>query len=224
MTFLVSASSHTPFTLKTLNNKESKINIDVGKYEGTQFGDYLKAANYADYAFGIFVNELKEKNLYDDSVILVFGDHYGPVIDDEEMEDFIREINPNYNKIQSKINYVNVLAGIKVPGMQNIKLEKVVSKIDIKPTLLELSGIKDDFSLGKNIFGSSKDIVSISNGDIVTDKYYYSNDEWYYIETGETLQLESLEELEIARLEAYTEITKLELDISHSIAINNLLK
>ena len=77
MTFLVSSSSHTAFDLPGIENKYDKVNIDVGKYKDTYFGNYLEAANYADYAFGILVNELKQVGLYEDLSILVFGDHNG---------------------------------------------------------------------------------------------------------------------------------------------------
>ncbi|MCI8620794.1 MAG: sulfatase-like hydrolase/transferase [Clostridia bacterium] len=73
--FISGASSHLAYYLDGIENREEKVKIDVGKYKNTMFGNYLEAVNYADYAFGIFIEELKEKDLYDDSVILVFGDH-----------------------------------------------------------------------------------------------------------------------------------------------------
>ena len=65
-TYIVAASSHTPFTLEGLQDR-SKINIDVGKYKYSFLGNYLEAVNYADYAFGVFIDELKEAGLYDDT-------------------------------------------------------------------------------------------------------------------------------------------------------------
>ena len=48
--------------------------ITLQKYKDTYFGNYLEAVNYADYAFGIFIDELKDEGLYDDTVIFIFGD------------------------------------------------------------------------------------------------------------------------------------------------------
>lgn len=87
---LVAASSHKPFELSGIIDKESKVSIDVGKYAGKQLGNYLESANYADYAFGIFIDLLKEKGLYDNSVILVYGDHYGMTMYDEDLIEFLR--------------------------------------------------------------------------------------------------------------------------------------
>jgi len=220
--YLSAASSHTAFQLVGIEDKYSKVNIDVGKYKNTLFGDYLEAINYADYAFGLFVNELKTKGLYEDSVILVFGDHYGISMGNPEMEEFIKEVNPNYNDITDKVNYVNVLCGIKVPGLEKRNIERPVSKVDIKPTLLGLSGIKDDFSLGKTIF-STKDYAYVSNGHIVTDKFYYDGS-WKEIDTGKDIDLNSLNEETKKKLNEYEQNLFTELDISYSIPINNLLK
>lgn len=223
MTSIVAASSHTPFDLDGIKDKDKKVNIDVGKYKDTQFGSYLEAVNYADYAFGIFIDELKANDLYDDTVMIIFGDHYGLNIDNEEMEEFIKETNINYNDISRCLNYVNVVCGMKIPEVEALKIEVPVSKVDIKPSLLQISGIDDDFSLGKTMF-STKDYAYISIGSIVTKDYYYTNDEWYEIDTGNVVNLGELQQDEKIKLEELVKNMKLQLDISNSIIINNLLK
>lgn len=110
---IVAASSHIAFDLPGIENKEDKVNIDVGeKYKDTLFGNYLEAVNYADYAFGVFINELKNAGLYDDTVILVYGDHAGLQMYNEEMLDYIG-LNMTLNDIKTQINYSNVLCRIE---------------------------------------------------------------------------------------------------------------
>ena len=58
--------------------------------------------------FGVLIDELKKANLYEDSIILVFGDHAGLAMNEESMEEFIKEENPNYNEIEAKLNYANL--------------------------------------------------------------------------------------------------------------------
>ncbi len=173
--------------------------------------------------FGVLIEELKKANLYEDSVILVFGDHAGLAMNEESMEEFIKEENPNYNDIKAKLNYVNLACGIRAPGIENMKINGPISKIDIKPTLLYLSGIENDFSLGSTFF-STKDYAYINNGHIVLDTYYYDGVNWYLIETGEILNLDLLDKNTRKKLLEYSENVIIELDISSSIAINNLLK
>ncbi|MBR2786958.1 MAG: sulfatase-like hydrolase/transferase [Clostridia bacterium] len=219
---IVTASSHTAFELNGIENKENKVSIDVGdEYRGIYFGNYLEAVNYADYAFGIFINELKEANLYDDTVILVYGDHAGLQMYNWEMQDFIKETRP-LNDIQTQINYSNILCGLKIPGVNPMKINKPTSKLDIKPTIMEICGIEDEFSLGRSMF-STKNFVCINNGKIITDKYFYDGD-WYSIATGEQLDLSSMPEETANELNYYCNCLQEELDISLSINIMNLLK
>lgn len=223
MTFLVSSSSHTAFDLPGLENRENKITIDVGKYKDTYFGNYLEAMNYADYAFGILIDDLKQAGLYEDTAILVFGDHNGLSMYDEEMQEFLKERTSNLTDVDLKLNYTRVLGGLKIPGIdKDIKIDKVINKLDLKPTFAYLCNLEDAFSLGTNIF-ASKDFVCLNNGRIITQDYYYDED-WYDIASGEKVNLDSISEEEKEKLEQYYNYMKKELDISFSVNINDLLK
>lgn len=218
---IISASSHTPFKLEGIENKEEKVSIDVGKYKDTAFGNYLEAINYMDYAFGIFIDKLKEIGVYDNTVILIYGDHYGVKMYDEDFIDFLGEDEENFNTIRLQYEFSNVICGIHIPGANCEKIEYPVSKIDIKQTLLQISGIEEEFSLGINML-DYRPYISINNGRIITEEYLY-NGAWYNIETGKEVDLESLSEEERNVLEKYVYQMKEELDISNSIVFNNLL-
>lgn len=221
ISYIVTASSHTPYTLEGLQDR-SKITIDVGKYKDTYFGDYLEAVNYADYAFGVFIDELKKEGLYDDTAILVFGDHNGINMYNEEMIDFLNYIDKDLTDVDLKLNYTRVACGMKIPGIKNIKIDKPVNKLDIKPTLAYLCNVQDGISLGTNMFGR-KDFVSLNNERIIANYYYY-DEEWYNRKTGEQINMETIDQNTKQMLNKYYENMKTELDISNSISINNLLK
>lgn len=217
-----SASSHNAFDLPGLENKYDIVDIDVGKYKDMYFGNYLEAVNYADYAFGIFIDELKEAGLYDDTVICVFGDHYGMQMYNLEMLEYIGDVDHEYNTVETEINYANTVCGIKIPGVEHMEIDKTVSKLDIKPTLCYLSGVEDGVSLGNNMFGT-KDFACLNNGVIVTDEYYF-NGAWYSRENGEKIDLSVIDEESRKKLEYYVSCMEEEITISNSIVLNNLLK
>lgn len=220
LSFIVSASSHTPFELEGLQDR-NKVNIDVGKYKNSYFGNYLEAVNYADYAFGVLINDLKEKGLYENTAIIVFGDHNGLNMYNEEMIEFLESTNTDFKDIDIKLNYTRVVCGMRIPDIGKLKIEKPVSKLDIKPTLAYLCGIEDGISLGTNMF-SSKEFVSLNNERIIGTNYYYDED-WYDIKTGEQIDINNIEEERKKVLEQYYNNMKTELEISNSIIINNLL-
>ncbi len=219
--YIVAASSHTPFVLEGLQDR-SKVSIDVGKYKDTYFGYYLEAVNYADYAFGVFLEELQKEGLYENTAILVFGDHNGLNMYNEEMMDFLKQVNPKLTDVDLKLNYTRVLCGFKIPGMSNIKIEKPINKLDVKPTLANTCNLKDTFSLGTNMF-ASKDFVCLNNERIITSRYYF-DENWYEIKNGEIVNIDNVDSDTKKLLEQYYEYMKVELDISNSVSINNLLQ
>ncbi len=214
MSYIVSASSHTGFTLDGLQDR-GKVSIDVGKYKDTFFGNYLESANYADYAFGIFIDELKKAGLYDDSVIIIYGDHNGLDMYNNEMLEFLGELDDNVTDTDIKLNYIRVLAGMKIPGLNNLRIDKPVSKLDIKPTLAYLFNLDPGVSLGTNML-ARKDFICLNNERIVTKDYYF-DENWYDIHTGEIVEPNE-------DLKKYYDYMKTELDISKSIVLENLLK
>lgn len=219
---IVAASCHTGYDLPGLDDKYSKVKIDIGEYNGTFFGQYLEAANYADYAFGIFIDELKANDLYDDTVIFIFGDHYGMQMYNEEMLDFIEKQDHKLNNVDTEINYINVGCGMKIPGVDHLVIDKTISKLDIKPTLANISGLEDKVSIGTNIFGN-KDFACLNNGIIVADDLYY-NGEWFNRADGSKINLDEIDDTTKNKISYYEKCMDEELTISNSIVLNNLLK
>lgn len=219
---IVAASSHTAFDLPGLDNKYDYVDIDVGPYKDMYFGNYLEAVNYSDKQFGMFIEKLKEAGLYDNTVLFVFGDHYGMQMYNYEMLDFIEEQDHKYNNIETEINYINVLCGMRIPGVSNKTISKVTSKLDIKPTLCAIMGCVDNFSLGTSMFGD-KNFVCLNNGIIVTDEYYY-NGNWYERNSGEKIDFEAIDDKTRDNLNYYLECMDNEISISNSVVLNNLLK
>ena len=219
--YIVAASSHTPFTLEGLQDR-SKITIDVGKYKDTYFGNYLEAVNYADYAFGELIKELKKENLYEDTAILVFGDHNGLTMYNEELMDFLSTNGQQPTEVDLKLNYTRVACGFKIPGIKARKIENPINKLDIKPTLAYLCNLEDSFSLGTNMF-ADKEVIYLNNERIIAKDYYY-DEQWYDRKTKETIKWEELAEETKELLNQYEQEMKQQLDISNSVIVNNLLQ
>ena len=127
------------------------------------------------------------------------------------------------NRIQYKIEDTKVAMGMKIPEVERQVITKPVSKMDIKPTILDLLGIEDKFSLGSTIFGN-KDYMELNNGTILTNSYYEVSNIWYDIETGEEIELDTLPKEERTKLEKIKELNTIKINISQSIPGKNLLK
>lgn len=173
--------------------------------------------------FGIFLDELKQRGLYDNSVIFVYGDHYGMTMYDDNLIEFLENDTENYNDTRMQYEFSNVACGMRIPGVENLEINYPVSKIDIKPTLMQICGLEDSFSLGTTIF-EQKPYVCINNGNIITDKYYYNTEHWTVLETGELIDMNAIDSELKSTLDKDVEYTDKELGISMSILTENLLK
>lgn len=219
-TTLVSVTTHIPFYLTGVSNLEDKITIteeDVKSYEDETFRNYLISCNFADYAFGKFMQELEKTGLLENSILVVYGDHGAGITNTEEIKKLYEENEMQYTELENHMKDVHVPFGIKVPSIQNNEnIQKTVSKIDIKPTILDLLGIQDKFSIGSSIF-SDKDYSFIKGIGYITSKNYYINGIYY--DRATTEKIEENEELQNLLHKMEDEIY-----LSDAIIKNNLIR
>ncbi|HHV59350.1 MAG TPA: LTA synthase family protein [Clostridiaceae bacterium] len=182
--FIITLSSHHPFSYF-----QEFDEIDAGELEGTLIGNYLEAAHYVDKAIGAFIQDLKSKGLYDNSIIVLYGDHGAIQRDELELISGLLQIEPNepeWRKLQE------VPLFIRWPGMQDAGVNSTVGgQIDILPTICNILGIKTPFAMGKDLFNTKREYAVFRNHDVVTKQFIYINaKETIYDWNGNELDLE----------------------------------
>ncbi|WP_241158499.1 LTA synthase family protein [Cohnella candidum] len=154
---MITASSHHPFKIPK-DKQWLKLPADI---EGTQLGDYLQAVHYTDYAVGELIKSLKANGLYDNSVLVFYGDHFGLQPQDNKPEDVSKKLGITY---QERISRFNIPLIIHVPGAPKQVVKTVGGQVDIMPTVANLLGIDlkaenytafghDLLNADKNVFG-----------------------------------------------------------------------
>jgi arylsulfatase A-like enzyme len=94
---------------------------------------YDENIRYVDHEFGNFLNWLKQKGLFDQSLIMVSSDH-GEMFETK----FFYHAGPYLNQILIQVPLV-----IHLPGQtQGKRIEPNVSQVDFAPTILDFLGIK----------------------------------------------------------------------------------
>jgi lipoteichoic acid synthase len=209
---LITLTNHYPFVL----DEEDML---IPKYDSNSrtLNNYFQSVRYMDEAIKVLFDDLKEKGLYDNSIIVMYGDHYG--------------ISENHNKAMGmyldkeitpfdNVKLQKVPLFIHIPGSEKGEvIEDVAGQLDLRPTLLHLMGIdtKGDMQLGADIFSPDhEEFVVFRDGRFVTDKYVYTNDVCYDTNTGE--------EVDGLACEPYSERTTTELDYSDMIINGDLLR
>lgn len=148
--FIVTLSSHTPFNIE---DEYRELEIEEPQKD-TMVGDYLQAIHYADKEFGNFIEGLKQKDLYENSVIAVYGDHYAINNSEEEVFEPMKDI------LGEKYNFdhvMNIPLIINVPGLEiNETISEIGSQLDFYPTIINILGIENEkgFMMGMDLVNS----------------------------------------------------------------------
>jgi lipoteichoic acid synthase len=205
--FLITLSSHHPFTWF------EDYDFDVGKYEGTYLGNYLKAANYLDSSIGLFMEELERRGLDKRSLIVLYGDHTAvPMHKSDELMDFL---DTEFSELTwQKLKKVPCI--MLWPGLKNNKvIDTIGGQIDLLPTIANIMGIDFRYSLGRDLLNTQTGYAIFRDGSLITDVFAYFSDSAnvYDTCTGEELDVEIYDETILNLLEA--------LDISDIIIEND---
>ncbi|MFL1996544.1 LTA synthase family protein [Lysinibacillus irui] len=178
-TKLITVGNHYPYKMS-----QDLVTIDKANTGDASVDNYFQTARYADEAIKQVFNQLKESGLYDNSMIVLYGDHYG-ISDNHNraMEQVIgKEITP-----YESANLQRVPLFIHVPGMQGGTNHTYGGQIDLLPTLLHLLGIdtQNFIQFGSDLLSEEHDeIVPFRNGDFVSPTIYSINEKFYDNKTG----------------------------------------
>lgn len=218
----ITVTHHFPYPLD-----EENVNFPTANTEDETINNFFATAHYMDEAVEEFFNWLKETGLYEDSIIVIYGDHYGisnmrnphlaPLLgaDPEEWDAFD---NTQMQRVPMMFH---------VPGMENGEVfESYSGQVDILPTLLHLLGIETDdyLFMGQDMLSEERDqAVPLRNGRVVTPEYSFIGPNIYDTNTGEVLD-ETLTEEELNELYEIRDEAREELTHSDNILMMDLLR
>lgn len=212
---MLTLTNHHPFTLgdsDKLINEYTSNDKTVNRYFTT--------VRYQDEAIKVFINKLKEEGLYNNSIIIMYGDHYG--ISDNHttaMSQYLgKEITPLVNVDLQKVPFIIHIPGVTDKGRGRV-LTEVAGQIDIRPTILHLLGIntKKDLQFGEDLFSPEHRNFSVfRDGQIVTDQYVWSGNACYSKKTEEHVDNDACQK--------FVEKANNELDFSDQIIYGDLLR
>lgn len=166
--FLVTLSSHYPFGFPELLKAAA---FDQGdEAEGTILRSYLAAIHYFDREFGNFIDGLKKDGLFDESVIIVYGDHAAiPKWDSASLSKLIgKDLDEEYEwREANRVPFMaHVPGGVKLPYVKG----RALGQIDIPASAASLLGVEFTSGLGRNIFAPEPQSspVIFRSGDYVS--------------------------------------------------------
>lgn len=226
-TKFITVTNHYPFELPDEDND----GFQAPNTSNSAVNNYFLTAHYLDNALQEFFNYLKSSGIYDNSMIVLYGDHYGlsnsqnpdlaPLlgVDTNDWSDF------NDSQMQ-KVPFMIHMKGLK-GGINH----SYGGEIDVLPTILHLAGIntKQYIQLGTDLLSKQHNqIVIFRNKNFVTPHYTVlknsnGDPEVYKNKTGELVDLSQNPKLKekVAKWQQYVND---KLKLSDTINNKNLLR
>lgn len=220
----ITVSNHYPYTTSLIGDE---IGFPLANTEDETINGYFATANYLDSSVKAFFDYLKATGLYENSIIVLYGDHYG--ISNSRNPDLAPLLNKDSetwsdfdNAMLQRVPYM-----IVVPGMTNGGIFNTFGgEIDALPTLEHLLGIKADnyLQVGQDLLSpENSQIVALRTaGSFITPKYTSYGGKLYYTKTGE--EITNPDESTLAEVEAIREAAAAQLAASDAIQTGDLLR
>ncbi|WP_335869382.1 LTA synthase family protein [Bacillus sp. 2205SS5-2] len=210
-TKMLTLTNHHPFYLD-----EEDILIDEFDSNSGTLNRYFQTVRYLDESLKVFIQDLKDSGIYEDSIIVMYGDHYGISENhNEAMSQYLgEEVTPFVSTELQKVPFI-----IHIPGEEGEVISDVSGQIDIRPTLLHLLGIESfgDLQFGTDLFSEDHENFTIlRDGRFITKDHVYAGEVCWDKETGS--------ETDMSACEPFIERANEELDYSDKIIYGDLLR
>jgi len=151
--YLLTLSLHHPFE----GFPEHLQELDVGRWQGTPFGNFLHTMHFFDRAMAEFVADLERQGLADNTLIAIWGDHDAGF---EWRPEIASALGATFDPAGWYLSQ-EVALFISVPGVPELRGERLVpaGHIDVAPTVLALLGIDPALYafIGRNLLGEPGD-------------------------------------------------------------------
>ncbi|WP_025022369.1 LTA synthase family protein [Ligilactobacillus hayakitensis] len=167
---LITVTNHYPYELDKKNQSIEKTTTKDATVDG-----YVQTARYLDQSIAEFIDYLKKAGLYDNSMIVMYGDHYG--ISDNHPKAIAQLLGKKSVSSYDLAMFQKVPFMIHMNGLQGGINHTYGGEIDVMPTLLDLLGVKnnDTVQMGHDLLSedvnSMSQTVAFRNGNFVSPTY-----------------------------------------------------
>ncbi|WEZ07443.1 LTA synthase family protein [Priestia flexa] len=210
----ITLSNHFPYPLD-----EEDQTIEPHTTGDKSVDQYFQTSRYLDEALKQFFDDLKASGLYDNTMVVMYGDHYG--ISENHKRAMAEVLGKDVGDFeQAQLQRVPLF--IHAPGLEGGVKHTYGGQVDIRPTVMHLLGIdtKDYIDFGTDLLSKDhQEIVPFRNGDFVTPEITKVDQKVFNNETGEQLSEE-----EAKKYDKYDELVKQKLELSDKLVYGDLLR
>lgn len=222
--FMVTLTSHHPYEMpeeyQMIQLKEEDKN--------TLFGQYLQSVNYTDQSIGTLIQQLKDDGLYENTVIAIYGDHFGINCKEQMAYDTMSEF------LGFKYDYdemFNIPLIIHVPESQMSEtIHTTGGQLDFMPTIAYIMGFEnlDTLYFGKNLFKTDTGFVTsqvyMPKGSFVKDDIAFEMSKDGVFENSRAWNIKTREPVDIKQCREDYERAINQINLGHFYLDNDILR
>lgn len=215
---MITVTNHYPYDLDKKNQSIDKTDTGDKTVDG-----YVQTAHYLDEAIGELMSYLKKSGLEKNTLIMLYGDHYG--ISGNHHKASAQLLNKDSFNNFDNLQFQRVPLMFYMPGLKGGINHTYGGEIDVRPTLFNLLGINDQnmIQFGHSLLAkNAPQIVAQRNGDFITPKYSKVEGSYYYTKSGKRVTHPSKKVK--AQLASISNTVTTELSLSDRVITGNLLR
>ncbi|MBU1019847.1 MAG: LTA synthase family protein [Firmicutes bacterium] len=175
---MITVSGHFKYAA---DHEIAQKNVDaVSQYEidndielNTQIFYYLAAQIEFDKAIGYLFQQLEEYDHLDDTVVIIFGDHYAYGVDKEDIWQY-DDVKDNYSDMDiHNVPFMIYSSSSQLKGT----IDNYMSTIDVLPTISNLFGLQLDYTkvFGRDALASKDDVVRFADMSFISRNFSYDS-------------------------------------------------
>ncbi len=221
-TKFITLTNHFPYPLEEENASIPKANT-----EDETVNQYFQTVRYTDEAVQEFFSWLKDSGLYENSIVVIYGDHFGTSnMRNPHLAPLLGEDPQEWGDFENA-QMQRVPLMFHIPGYTDGEIKETYGgQVDFLPTLLHLLGVETDHYLfmGQDLLSEeNEELVPLRNGNVLTPSHHFIGSTIYDAETGENLT-ETLSEEEVEALKEKASHARERLTNSDSLLNLDLLR
>lgn len=215
---MITVTNHYPYDLDKKNQSIDKTDTGDKTVDG-----YVQTAHYLDQAIGELMSYLKKSGLEKNTLIMLYGDHYGISGNHHKASAQLLD-KDSFNNFDN-LQFQRVPLMFHMPGLKGGINHTYGGEIDVRPTLFNLLGINDQnmIQFGHSLLAkNAPQIVAQRNGDFITPKYSKVEGSYYYTQSGKRITHPS-KKVKV-QLASISNTVTTELSLSDRVITGNLLR
>ena len=181
----ITVTNHFPYPLSKNDNSFPSAGTSDATING-----YFQTAHYLDQAVHEFFNYLKASGLYNKSIIILYGDHYGISNSSNKTLAPLLGKNPDTWTNFDNAQLQRVPFMINMKGLHGFIDHTYGGEIDVLPTLLHLLGLNTNnyIEFGTDLLSPKhKQLVAFRDHAFITPNYTVTNNKIYLNKTGKII-------------------------------------